>query len=386
LWVGAALSSKVTVVGLACASGLALLLRPARLGERGAAFAGWAAGATIGFVALCPYVWVDPIRFLKSTLGNLTRPDEAGGGSPLASLVYSVLGPRAWLVLPLAALGLVVLAASRSRRRHAVLLAGALALIAAPLISAEVVYPRYGLPLAAFIMLPVAMGIAGLLDLLRPAGRGVLVTVLCLSAAAALAQDLRAERDLRDPAPVLAAIRAILADRSLAEVYLPTYPTSAFPHALPYLSSGDFERMLRRAEPDSAKIVSYVAARGIDRAAAAALINNFSEDEQTVAARFRVMRFVASPSPRSIRFYDPDDLEGAPRIAVNDFYVGGAIAAFRARGGPTALLLARAVPDLAPTVEDWGDGWYVYRKPASAAGPLGSAQAPDSAGPQAVAP
>jgi hypothetical protein len=101
LLVGAALSSKVTVVGLACASGLALLLRPARLGERGAAFAGWAAGATIGFVALCPYVWVDPIRFLKSTLGNLTRSDEAGGGSsPLASLVYTVLGPRAWLVLP----------------------------------------------------------------------------------------------------------------------------------------------------------------------------------------------------------------------------------------------------------------------------------------------
>jgi hypothetical protein len=83
------------------------------------------------------------------------------------------------------------------------------------------------------------------------------------------------------------------------------------------------------------------------------------------------MRLVAAPSARSIHFYDPDDLQGVPRIAVNDFYVGGAIDAFRASGGPAAVLLDREIPGLAATVEDWGSGWYVYRKPAAATGPQG---------------
>ena len=386
LLVGAALSSKLTVLGLACSSGVAVLLRPARLAERGAAFTAWAAGATVGFVALCPYVWVDPIRLLKSTLGNLTRSGESAGISQPASLLAVILGPLVWLALPLAALGLVMLASSRSRRRHAVMLVAALAMIAVPLISAGSVYPRYGLPLVTVLMLPVALGIGGLLDVLRPASRAVVVSFLCLSAAAAFAQNIRTERDLRAPAPVLEAIRALLADRSLTEIYLPTSPTSAFPHALSYLSSGDIERMLRRARINAPEIVSFVASRGIDRDAAAALINNFNEDEQMTLARLTVMRLVTSPSTRSIHFYDATGTEGVPRLAFNEYYLGGAISAFRASGGPAAILLERAVPGLAPTVEDWGEGCYVYRKPASGTGRLGLTADPDSAGPQGVAP
>ena len=369
LLVGLAVASKVTVLMLAGASVFILLLAPgqSKRARLRASFR-WGAGVVVAFASCCPYVWTDPLRLLKATLGNFMRPGTSRGAGDALAALNEAAGGVGWIVAGGALLAIAVLVARPATRWLGAASAAGLMVIAAPLVTAGLLSPRYTVPALTFACLLTTLSLTWILGLLPERGARVVLTVAFLIPVWACLRTLKAEHALRSPDAVLAATDGLLTELTQGDVYLPgdvvwqTYPA---------VSREDIAAMRASAErglADEASALNFLQAHGVDRTAGAALIDNFNGLERVMLARLRVMELVAPSRPRRLHFYVNASSQGdvdEPRIPFFEGLREEAIRSWQASSGPAGILVNRELPGL--TAAGGDGGWLRYEKGAAAA-------------------
>lgn len=362
-----ALASKVTVLGLALLSMFVVMGAPGlRPIKRLQALACWAAGTAIGFVALCPYVWLDPLRFLKGTVGNAMR-GSSQGFSAIMFLLEANMGIFLYIVGPLGMLGLVAMARKPAQRWVAVALTATLLVIGLPLLRAGTVYARYGLPLVIPVYLLAGVGYSVLTSLIQSRRqRGAVAAMFGVFITVAVARQASSEWSLRQDKPQAITFHRLRAEFPSAKFFL---PYNMLYEAWPSLTRADLTRMIasgRERIADPRLTIEFLGAHGLDRQAAAALIHNFDEDQQAMTARFAVMERVAPSAAHSIHFYYEIEKEGIPRLALVESYAPAARRRIALEAGPAVFISLTEQPELRTLTYGGDSKLWVYVKPGKA--------------------
>jgi hypothetical protein len=364
---GAGLAAKFTSLNLGLLSGVAIALMPRiELPRRVGLLSAWGGGIIAAFMALCPYVWIDPIRLLKSAVGNLLRPGPSGGLPQVWSLLAEAAGAILVPVSLLALVGVFSLFRARDRRWFGWISVIGLVLLLAPLARNSAAYGRYALPALALLTVLTGVGADQLLRALsrvRANPRMDLAVSLVLFAIPAFAfvRASAAEIAGRAPSPFVRGLATISARLPAGDLYL---PSGSFFQALPRLSRQTCDRMAQLGQQHAANAdgaAQFMAKRGIGPGAALALITDFDEDERALLARLRAMRMAAPASGIDAHFFfdgDGDGQDVLERIAYIDHSRTSAIAAFRGSSRPSALLIDCKVDGLAASEEL--AGWFLY--------------------------
>ncbi|MBI4887710.1 MAG: glycosyltransferase family 39 protein [Acidobacteria bacterium] len=355
---GAALAAKFTALTLTLAAGLVVAVRrPQRL----PAVAAWTAGAAGVGAALCPYVWIDPLRVVKSALGSTSAGGSAG---QIWGLLHECTGDALVPVLLLAASGIWFLLRTAERRWIGGAALAGLVLLFAPLLALNATYGRYALPLAAFLVVLSGTGASFVMGCLRsPRARRGFAVLLCAVPAIACVQTVAGEMALREAVPVVEGVRAVSLHARRGPVYL---PASAFFTALPILARQTCERLAARAQERLSRpegLLRFMAARGISRPAAPVLVAAFNEDEQAAVSRLSAMARAAPSSEFDVRFFaeaEDDGGELLARSALVEYSRAEVRDAFVRSPQGSALLIDRDEPALARSRQSLGGGWFLY--------------------------
>lgn len=359
---GLALACKVTSLGLAGASLCVLTTAPGRL-RRGLR---WLLGAGGAFLFACPYAWTDPLRMMKSTLGNFLRPGAGSGLRQVGSLLIEVMG---WSALPagvLAALALVVFLRDPARRGLALSLGAAILVIVLPIARAGNVVPRYALGLSAFLCLLAAIGIDVLWnEHARPKSLPMAMGAAAGMIGLALVTTARSEWRARQPDVVDAAIARLIAEGRGGDLYLPSNATSTELRLWERMSRPLATELGRRAESvesDTSGLIAFMQRRGLSAHASQVVRSAFTEDEAAMRGRLEAVASVAPDGPWRPHLYDPTGSDVASRLAIVEGSRAAAIEAFSQTTGPAALVLDRREDALGTDAEELGGGWYLYRR------------------------
>jgi hypothetical protein len=281
---GLALACKFTVA-LALPLIVAMLVSPARNDRsRMRALLAFVAAAAIALVLACPYLWLDPMRLAKSTLGNIGRAGDALG---FASASWQLLSA---VSAPMAVLGLTGLARLSFGRRLGVALGGGASIVLLLVITANagVVYDRYYLP---------GLAVAGLLGLHAPwqvnAGRldrallSVCILIFASANAIGYLMQIDERRDeARGRLEVRAGLEALPAG---TPVLLPLRDLIEFPVLASSSSLLRVADNIDRATHEGASWRALSGKAGFTPETARILAPAFNEDERALAARLRAM-------------------------------------------------------------------------------------------------
>ncbi|MBS0631874.1 MAG: glycosyltransferase family 39 protein [Verrucomicrobia bacterium] len=307
LWFGLAVASKLTIALMAPFLIGLYFSRDNRVSHR--AGGKLVLAGAVGFFLACPYAWIEPLRFVKTVLGNAARPGVPLGWSGALGLIGTHLG---WPALVLGAVGALTL---WQQPRRAALIGAGLSVVLAGLVfsRAGVVYDRYVLPLIlplAFLAVHGLIKISGVVTHWRPAWRGGVLTGLAVAATLACgAGQIRAERrhftERRERTE--ATLDRVLqdADAQLVAVQFSPYMLARF--------GGQCSRedLLRLADGVSQTPTDVMASHPgalISSRALEVLGPNFNAWEQTLAARYRAMAAYAGGRKREILFWGPPAL------------------------------------------------------------------------------
>jgi hypothetical protein len=258
-----------------------------------------AIAALVSFIVLCPYVWIEPLRFLKATVGAIVQTGGPSGIVAAGRVAIDATTP--WLVLvTLAAVAVAI-------RRRAFVLVGGMALSAMVMIAAAArgasLVPRYfvALPVIAggFVLLAAGPEIAFWWRRRRqPIG---IAAVMAVAVAVAVGVNASLVERAREHASTVAQ-PAIAVDRYLragvdADARL-AIPESLDVYVADRLSAAATARLAEDAATavSAAGVVDVLSTRyTLPRATVQALTDDFNEDERAAAARWRI-RAVTAPS------------------------------------------------------------------------------------------
>ena len=377
-WAGAlfaaAVASKITVAGLV-AIPLALIFQTHAIGwlARLRLTATFVGGGALGLVLTCPYIWVDPIRFAKSVMGNFLRSGLPIGSSGVVQVVYHAGGMGIAIGGLLAIIGVLLLLLDARYRWLALGLLGATLVVAAPIARTGVVFPRYTLPLLVPILICAGYGIQWVSEkshagpLLRRVPIVMLVTLVMAGSLGyrAVGNELRDRR----PDSLTEALQAVNGLPTCTVVYAPVEVFYYRHHRMSF-SKRVYGRVATRAHGnliDPTHTLNFLRSRGVDHSAAS-LVTNFSEDEQAASARLRLMEAHASENGREAYFYvsDPSSVseQDAPaaraRSPVVDFTLAAACDRFRS-ASDAAMLIDHSITEWGEPF--WANGaWFLYRR------------------------
>lgn len=307
LWFGLAVASKLTIA-LAAPFLIGLYFGRGREAWHRDGGKLVLAGAA-GFFLACPYAWIEPLRFVKTVLGNAARPGVPLGWTGALELLGAHLG---WPLLLLGAAGALTL---WQQPRRAGLIGAVLAVGLATLVfsRAGIVYDRYVLPLIlplVFLAVHGLMWVSEIITRLRPAWRGAMLAGIAMSVTVACgAAQIRAQRQHFTE-------RRGRTEATLAHILRDTDARLVAVQFSPYML-GQFagqcsrEDLLRLSEGVSRTPTDVMASHPgapISPQVMEVLGPNFNAWEQTLAARYRAMAAYAGGRKREILFWGPPAL------------------------------------------------------------------------------
>jgi len=317
-----------------------------------------AIAAIVSFIVLCPYVWIEPLRFLKATLGAIVQSGSRSGVIAAGRMAIDATTP--WLVVAMLAAAVVAI-----RRRAFVLVGGAGLTIAVMLAAAARgpnLVPRYfvAMPVVAggFVLLTAGPEIASWLRRQRPSiGIAAVIVV-------AVVLGTNAWRFGRTREHMLTVAQRALATGRYLRAMVGADATLAIPDSLDvYVAdrlSADATRRLAEGAASAvsaAGVVDVLAMKyGLARATAEALTDDFNEDERAAAARWRI-RAVTAPV-RGLNAVLHGEAAHARRFGF--LSTEDAIAQFNAGGLDVLVLEGMTLPGRTPAFVA-GD-YQVYRR------------------------
>jgi len=370
LLIAAGIGVKVTAIWLGVAPVFHILTALEERGRRSHRLAVMSAGLACGLLLFCPYVWLEPIRLVKSIVGNAFRPSSSSGSMSLTTLGWELLGGCLAPVVALAITGVIRLGRDANRRRLAILLSVTIAACLSPLWMASSIRPAYLLPALLPLLMLAGIGLEPLLESptgARRAHGGRLAWGIALLLPTALAfETVERELTYRQPDPFLQAIAQL---EGLPIGTLRYVPTEAFLHLRGSLSRAALADCHARAVAQltsSQHARHFLTWRGLPVGAARALLANFTEDEQAWVARLQVMTSYAPPEGSPVLFYLPSAPDADARAHAfrrRDPIAGlsqeEALEQFT-RVGNAALLVERPMAAFGEPAWRFGDGWCIY--------------------------
>lgn len=279
---GFALASRLTL--LPCVVLLACWVRDGR------ALVRLSAAVTLGFVFACPSAWMEPVRLLKSIVGNSMRPGGASATNP-AALLLSGAPPASWAFL-------LIYSGWRLRqgwpkggdvlgRFVLVVLAVTIALALLP-VAGRQVEARYLLSLPIAIWLLLLLGLEAVSHDVASRVRNYRFGLGAAYCALIVVQVRDVEAWCRTESRYVEATRGLsvhlddshqwLIDERLLGAALPCIPSERL---------DEIRVVLQRSYAQAQAKGSWIVARGIPEAWSKLLAANFTEDEQASLGRLR---------------------------------------------------------------------------------------------------
>jgi hypothetical protein len=367
----AGLAAKITMANLLLLPVLLILLDGSlpSLRKRALALLRFCGSVAVGFMFWCPYVWTDPVRLAKVSIGNVIKPGSQADLRAFLWLVNDALGTTfSVLALLAVACGVCLL----FYRRHTRVVLATLAALSATLpplfFHATTAYPRYFLPALPCLVILLAAGFSlfSFEHTRLPQWRAP-VLALVFIAGVMMAWETGAEEFSRRGPDELAAavgvIRTLPEDTTLflAEDALGTFQVP--------LSQRACARMLEIARgqlQDEHGVLAFAQLRGIPADAANVFLWSLNENEQAHYRHWTAACAAASASSRDIFIYYPpyQEREGlvglnTKRMSVATMDFDGALEAMRRTPG-AAILVPFAVNSLGTPL--WSGGrWYWYK-------------------------
>lgn len=355
---GCALASKITVALLVILPLGLIVARPREEGRSKIlemlAFGG---GVAVAFVVLCPQVWIAPLQFAKSIVGNfLFATVDSTGPLPL----FNRLVPAGLAAVALV-LGIVAMVLVPARRRLAVPLFVASLVMILPLIGRPLNYLRYAVP----VMIPLSL-LAGIAyeGLIAPRQRDVraiaaavvgLASVLLAWLTFASQREMRNVEDLR---PLLAELRTCTTNHRTILLPLGLYTWRFW--RLP-ANRGTWEGALPRSARDvvgSPAAEAFLVKRGLPRTFVQVFWASLTDREQAYHARLRALATVDNPGSCSAKFYVGRGDELSRRSPLYELEEDEAVNQFT-QGGGRFILVTRTLPDDLHSAPPRFGSWYV---------------------------
>lgn len=307
LWFGLAVASKLTIA-LAAPFLLGLYLGRGRRVFHLDGCKLVLAGA-VGFFLACPYAWIEPLRFVKTVLGNAGRPGVPLGWSGALGLMGAHLG---WPVLLLAVVGALTL--WRQPLRGGLIGAVVAVGLAVGVFSrAGIVYDRYALPLIlplAFLAVHGVKYVSVIAPRVWPAWRGGVLAGMAMAATVVSgAAQIRAERlhFTERRARTEATLDRILQDAEarLVAVQFSPYMLCRFGGQC---SREDLLRLADGVSQAPSDVLASYPGVSLSPRVMEVLGPDFNAWEQTLAARYRAMAAYAPERKREVLFWGPPAL------------------------------------------------------------------------------
>ncbi len=353
---GLAVASKVTVVPLLLF--VVAVAVSAFAGSKWRAILIFASSAFIGFSIGCPYIWTDPVRFVKTVIGNIARQ-----GSPLGvtnALLTTVEVVPFWLLLGFL-IGLVLLL----KQRRWLTVAGALlttVMTIKVVADAGVVFPRYWLPLAPVVTVIIAMSMPILSNwvkirlpenrydrLLTPTLLGLLVMGNVILYSVRLPAELNEFKVLDE---VSADLRAL---EPQSKIIVPF--DNFFYYTVGKSSSESIQRLGDRCAAvmiEKQAVAEFASKSRIPKDAILALPRVFDAQEQDFVAQAAVMSYPGNHSGFDMRIWIKPDL--AARFG---FLTPQEARAQFTNGEVDALIINEPLDGIEPT-KRYANRWLLY--------------------------
>lgn len=333
----------------------------------------WFAAAAVGFIALCPSVWLEPLRLAKSLLGNIRRPGNQNAIDGFRT-VFECAPVTFWLIgLSSSYVSFARRHDSDSSRREWQTTACVLAVVLFMLL-----LPTSGRQLSStyFVSIPCLLWLVMLLQLphvfkqhtLRsplsvhwPQTPRVMVgalalatvyqTLLCANVSSIANARYQPLRELRSQ--LLAEPRAAL----LPRVFLPY-----FAEHVPALTLQQLSASAAQENAEGSASTNFLVNSGMPPQIAYGLRHNFDEDEQAFAARLALAASIEPRVPLALTFYD--HLPGVSRYGMMNLQQAQTL--LEQQRMETLVVLGQPLPNVDPSASigpgaDWG--LYLYDAP-----------------------
>ena len=309
---GLGIASKVTYLLSAPFIIAILILNSEKLKKELLSFASF---ATLGFIFACPYVWTDPIRYAKGVLGMSAKQ----GVRPTFGQLFELFTR----VSTIPFLGLYGLGLARfAKRRQTTLLLGAIAtwLLSMAVFSRSdgYVYDRYFLPNWVAFMFCVTAGLDLISNKLTiflsesPNSRWPALALTTVIGLPLLISNASTYADLftvltpyrATPWPMVEDIKSTSCRRNII------IQQSVFPYFTQLASNASLDQTRRNLEAVNQRsreqVVTTIASRSIEPIWVRYINSNFNAQEQSIAARLKVMQYKEPTQPLDIKIWGGD--------------------------------------------------------------------------------
>jgi hypothetical protein len=334
----------------------------------------WLISVSGAFVLLCPSVWLEPVRLVKSVAGNVMRPSTEGVLDGLRAVLVSspvaIWGLGLFATCGAFARRLDSAIASRQWRLAGGSLAVIVVLLLVPLCGRQISSAYFvGIPcLLWVVILSQAPHLSCLNARLVPAWlrtRRSLSAILalatvyqfasCTNSASAAVERYQPLHELKSQ--LLANPRRTL----LPRVFLPYFAANVSKATLRQLSTAAAQTMAQGTATEL-----FLTDAGIPPAVASSLRRNFDEDEQAFVARTAVASIVEPDIPLDLGFYD--HLQGPSRYGLP--VTNDALEALMRGRVELLAVMGQPLEGHTPTATiNPGADWGIYLYAAPSAGP-----------------
>jgi hypothetical protein len=364
----AALASKATIAGVVALPIIFISLDPKMAGRmrRRTALLTFLAALVVGFLFWNPYIWTDPIRYLKAFLGTALKPGAAPSFSMFAGKFETAMGVTGTILIVLivlAALAVQFVVGFRQRLAAALAVFGLLLL---PIfVSATKAEARYLLPVLPVILIVAALTWDAAQDVVAAIRmpRVVWVALLTIVILGVSAETSLLEANVRAPQDLANAIAYTKYFPPGTTLYVPQEAVDDVPFLHP--SRATLARIVSEIGPrlqSDVGTVAFLTSQHMPAVTARELVQAFNDHEQsTYRELIARTEHTVFPAWNLFVYASPlDPNRRAKRSAVFEMDQEQALSAAK-NGHNTAILLDHPRPDLGK--RQWqGKGlWAWYR-------------------------
>jgi hypothetical protein len=200
--------------------------------------------------------------------------------------------------------------------------------------------------------------LAGMGNSIYPLLRRLTTFVVCLAAVDCAFNDVVAQRHLRGPDDLVAAINSPPGEASVVFVPLEAADVASF-----HLPKSSFKRIADRAlqtQTSDLGVMAFIQSRGVPNDAAAVLVTSFNETEQSRARHALAACLTAPDKMPDVQIYAESSDNSVLRDARVDLTLADALATASSSGSHAAVLVREAIPRPAVPVWQGKQEWFWY--------------------------